>query len=208
MNREAEANFDAARETLLCAEDHPDLRRHICGLLRSDYNVFVAADGHEALRLARATSPASSYRPDDAQHQRPRAAYGALRSDEGLSSDPGRVPDGSRRQPRPASKASRAERTTTSRSPSTRASSRPGWRTCWSRAQERQLAALNRRLEARVDEQLAELVRTGELKRFLPQRVVEGVLTGRIASRRDVGADGRPTALFVTSRGSTRSRRG
>ena len=30
---------------------------------------------------------------------------------------------------------------------------------------------LNRRLEARVEEQMAELVRTGELKRFMPQQI-------------------------------------
>jgi class 3 adenylate cyclase len=39
---------------------------------------------------------------------------------------------------------------------------------------------LNRRLEARVEEQMAELVRTGELKRFLPQQVAEGLLAGAL----------------------------
>jgi adenylate cyclase len=41
-----------------------------------------------------------------------------------------------------------------------------------------ELDRLNRRLEARIDEQMAELVRTGELKRFLPQPVAERLLAG------------------------------
>jgi adenylate cyclase len=39
---------------------------------------------------------------------------------------------------------------------------------------------LNHRLEARVEEQMAELVRTGELKRFLPPQVAEGLLAGKL----------------------------
>jgi adenylate cyclase len=43
-----------------------------------------------------------------------------------------------------------------------------------------ELARLNRRLEARIEEQVAELVRTGELKRFLPQQVAESLLAGKL----------------------------
>jgi adenylate cyclase len=43
-----------------------------------------------------------------------------------------------------------------------------------------ELEQTRRRLEARVDEQMAELVRTGELARFLPQQVAEGLLRGRL----------------------------
>ena len=43
-----------------------------------------------------------------------------------------------------------------------------------------EMARLNRRLEARIEEQMAELVRTGELKRFLPQQVAEGLLGGQL----------------------------
>ncbi|MGH2654047.1 MAG: adenylate/guanylate cyclase domain-containing protein [Actinomycetota bacterium] len=41
---------------------------------------------------------------------------------------------------------------------------------------------LNRRLEARVEDQMAELVRTGELKRFLPAQVADGLLAGQLHS--------------------------
>lgn len=43
-----------------------------------------------------------------------------------------------------------------------------------------ELEQTRRRLEARIDEQMAELVRTGELARFLPQQVAEGLLGGRL----------------------------
>jgi adenylate cyclase len=43
-----------------------------------------------------------------------------------------------------------------------------------------ELNRLNRRLEARIEEQMAELVRTGELKRFLPQQVAEVLLAGQL----------------------------
>ena len=45
-----------------------------------------------------------------------------------------------------------------------------------------EVARLNRQLEARVEEQMAELVRTGELKRFLPHQVAEGLLAGQLST--------------------------
>ena len=64
-----------------------------------------------------------------------------------------------------------------------------------------QMAHLNKRLEARVEEQMAELVRTGELKRFLPRQVAEGLMAGQLQTdgfeRRKV------TALFADMVGFT-----
>ena len=45
-----------------------------------------------------------------------------------------------------------------------------------------QITDLNYRLEARIQEQMAELVRTGELRRFLPPQVAEGLLSGHLGS--------------------------
>jgi adenylate cyclase len=45
-----------------------------------------------------------------------------------------------------------------------------------------EVADLNQRLEARIEEQMAELVRTGELRRFLPPQVAEGLLSGHLGS--------------------------
>ncbi len=64
-----------------------------------------------------------------------------------------------------------------------------------------EMAHLNKRLEARIEEQMAELVRTGELKRFLPHQVAEGLLAGQLQTdgyeRRKV------TALFADMVGFT-----
>jgi adenylate cyclase len=45
-----------------------------------------------------------------------------------------------------------------------------------------EITGLNHRLEARIEEQMAELVRTGELRRFLPPQVAEGLLSGHLES--------------------------
>jgi adenylate cyclase len=55
---------------------------------------------------------------------------------------------------------------------------------------------LNRRLEARVEEQMAELVRTGELKRFMPHQVAEGLLAGQL--RASEGFERRRLTLLFT----------
>ena len=61
---------------------------------------------------------------------------------------------------------------------------------------------LNRRLEARVEEQMAELVRTGELKRFLPQPIAEGLMAGQLSP--DDGFERRKvTLLFADMVGFT-----
>lgn len=41
---------------------------------------------------------------------------------------------------------------------------------------------LNRQLEARIEDQMAELIRTGQLKRFVPPQVAEGLLAGHLDS--------------------------
>jgi adenylate cyclase len=65
-----------------------------------------------------------------------------------------------------------------------------------------EVARLNRQLEARLEEQMAELVRTGELKRFLPHQVAEGLLAGQLST-----SDGferrRLTLLFADMVGFT-----
>lgn len=65
-----------------------------------------------------------------------------------------------------------------------------------------EMGRLNRRLEARIEEQMAELVRTGELKRFLPQQVADGLLAGQLEA--DEGFERRKiTALFADLVGFT-----
>jgi PAS domain S-box-containing protein len=65
-----------------------------------------------------------------------------------------------------------------------------------------ELQRARRQLEARVDEQMAELVRTGELARFLPRQVAEGLIAGQLAP--DEGFERRRiTALFADMVGFT-----
>lgn len=61
---------------------------------------------------------------------------------------------------------------------------------------------LNKRLEARIEEQMAELVRTGELKRFIPAQVAESLLAGRLEP--EAGFERRKvTVLFADMVGFT-----
>jgi adenylate cyclase len=61
---------------------------------------------------------------------------------------------------------------------------------------------LNERLEARIAEQMAELVRTGELRRFLPMQVAEGLLAGELAAEQALERR-RITVLFADMVGFT-----
>jgi adenylate cyclase len=65
-----------------------------------------------------------------------------------------------------------------------------------------ELARLNRRLEARIEEQMAELVRTGELRRFLPQAVADEVLAGDFEAEKGLSRR-KITVLFADMVGFT-----
>jgi PAS domain S-box-containing protein len=65
-----------------------------------------------------------------------------------------------------------------------------------------ELQQTRRQLEARIDEQLAELVRRGELARFLPRQVAEGLMAGQLASDRALERR-KITALFADLVGFT-----
>jgi PAS domain S-box-containing protein len=66
-----------------------------------------------------------------------------------------------------------------------------------------ELEQTRRQLEARVDEQMAELVRTGELARFLPRQVAEGLLEGRLQTEEESFERRRITVLFADMVGFT-----
>jgi class 3 adenylate cyclase len=65
-----------------------------------------------------------------------------------------------------------------------------------------EMARLNRRLESRIEEQMAELVRTGELRRFLPNQVAESLLAGALTPH-DHFERRKVTALFADLVGFT-----
>jgi PAS domain S-box-containing protein len=66
-----------------------------------------------------------------------------------------------------------------------------------------ELEHTRRRLEARIDEQVAELVRTGELARFLPRQVVEGLMEGALPTDAETFERRRITVLFADMVGFT-----
>ena len=66
-----------------------------------------------------------------------------------------------------------------------------------------ELEQTRRQLEARIDEQMAELVRTGELARFLPRQVAEGLLQGELRADAESFERRRITVLFADMVGFT-----
>jgi len=65
-----------------------------------------------------------------------------------------------------------------------------------------EVTRLNRQLEARVEEQMGELVRTGELKRFLPPQIAESLLAGQLSAT-DAFERRKLTLLFADMVGFT-----
>jgi len=185
-NREAEAGFDATRAIVLCVEDDADLRAYVRDVLGADFNVFVAADGADGLELAR------RYVPDlvVADQMMPRMSgpelLAALRADAELAAIPVAFLTARHdRQGRLASLGAGADDYITK--PFDEDELRARVRNLvLARARERQLAEANRRLELRVREQMAELVHTGEIKRFLPRSVVATLERGALARGSDL----------------------
>ncbi|HSL12328.1 MAG TPA: PAS domain S-box protein [Actinomycetota bacterium] len=66
-----------------------------------------------------------------------------------------------------------------------------------------ELEQTRRQLEARVDEQMAELVRTGQLARFLPRQVAEALLQGSLHAEAESFERRRITVLFADMVGFT-----
>lgn len=56
-NQETEGTFDSAKPVILYVEDNPDLRSHIRNLLTPLYNVYLASDGQNGLINARKYQP-------------------------------------------------------------------------------------------------------------------------------------------------------
>ena len=57
LNKEAETTLEPARPVILYAEDNPDMRSYVRGLLASDYSVFLAMDGRDGIEKARQYKP-------------------------------------------------------------------------------------------------------------------------------------------------------
>ena len=178
-NQLSEASFDPSKPVVLHVEDVSDLRSHVRRLLADDYNVFLAGDGRQGLELA------GRYLPDliILDEVMPGMAGGELlrelRSDANLRTTPVIfVTAVAGADARVAGLQGADDYLAKPFHPDElRARVR---NLLGARIQRRLLVEANRRLEIRVEEQLAELVRTGELRRFLPRPVGDMLLAGEL----------------------------
>jgi signal transduction histidine kinase/DNA-binding response OmpR family regulator len=184
-NREAEAAFDASKPIVLYVEDDGDLRAYVRDILAESNNLFVARDGVDGLEKARRYLPDVILTDQMMPRMGGREFLLALRDDRDLQSIPvvfltaqygteGRI----------ESLDAGADDYLTK--PFDENELRVRLRNIVrARKHERELAKLNERLEMRVREQVAELVRKGELERFLPRAVVNSVLDGSTTGRKE-----------------------
>jgi class 3 adenylate cyclase len=180
LNRETEVSFDASQATILYAEDNRDMRHHVRDLLKADYNVFLAVDGRDGLEKTR------SYKPDLllVDHMMPHMSgvdlLQQVRADAELRSLPVVfLTARAGTEARIESLAAGADDYLTKPFHEDELRARVT-NLVLARAQERRLAELNCLLQAKIEEQMAELMRTGQLKHFLPQAVAEGLLKGKL----------------------------
>jgi signal transduction histidine kinase/class 3 adenylate cyclase len=202
LNKDVEASFDQSKSTILYAEDNCDMRSYVRDLLVGPYNVFLAVDGRDGIEKAR------RYRPDLilADHMMPhmsgRDLLREVRDDLELRSTPvifvtARAGTEARVESLAAGADDYLAKPFDEQELLVRIRN-----LLRARAQERELAEINRRLEAKVEEQMAELVRSGELKRFLPQAVAEDLLKGDLGAGQDCERC-KITVLFIDIVGFT-----
>jgi signal transduction histidine kinase/class 3 adenylate cyclase len=184
VNTCSDKGLDPLRPTILYAEDNVDLRKYVYDLLASSYNVYLAADGGEGWAIARRVRPDLIVTDFMMPRVSGREFLQLIRSAPQLKAIPvifltARAGAGARIETlelgaddyltKPFDQGELLARIRN---------------LLKSRSQERELEHLNSRLEAKIDEQMAELVRTGELKRFLPEPLVRKLMSGAISSQK------------------------
>jgi signal transduction histidine kinase/CheY-like chemotaxis protein/class 3 adenylate cyclase len=177
-NARAEAAYDPERQTILYAEDNADLRLHLRDLLADEYNVFLAVDGRDGLETARRYRPDLIITDQMMPNMSGRDLLHAIRADAELRRTPvifltARVGSDARIASLDAGADDYLGKPFHQGELMARVRN-----LLRARSQERQLAELNRRCEVRIEEQMGEVLRTGQLRRFLPPSLVNSILAG------------------------------
>ncbi len=202
LNRETESAFSVDRPTIVYAEDNPDMRTYVRDLLKLSYNTFLAVDGQDGLEKVK------KYRPDLllTDHMMPflsgRDLLREVRRNPELRSIPvvfltARAGSEARVESLDAG----ADDYVTKPFDESELLARIR-NLLQARAQEHRLAELNVRLEAKVQEQMAALIRSGELVRFLPRAVADSLLAGKLGVKEGVERR-KVTTLFADMVGFT-----
>jgi class 3 adenylate cyclase/predicted Ser/Thr protein kinase len=156
----------------------------VYSLLVPSYNVFLAADGGEGLACAKRHRPDLIVTDFMMPHVSGREFLQAIRTDSELSRTPvifltARAGTGARIESLEAGADDYLTKPFDQGELLARVRNM-----LTARAQERELETLNQRLEAQIHEQMAELVRAGTLKRFLPEPIVRNLLAGVLTSEK------------------------
>jgi len=186
LNQQTETTFDDNLATIIYAEDNHDMRLYVRSLLSDKYNIFLAMDGLDGLDKVK------KFKPDLilVDHMMPRMSGRDLLQEVRRDSDLRSIPvvfltARAGVEARVESLDAGADDYLTK--PFVKGELLIRIRNLLqARAQEKKLAELNRRLEAKVEEQMAELIRSGELKRFLPSVVAERVIKGELEPDRAI----------------------
>lgn len=177
LNQDAEAALDPSKPTILYAEDNPDLRKHVRDLLAPHYNIFLAVDGSDGLEKARKHKPELILSDIMMPRMSGREFLRAIRGDPEMSSIPmifltARVGTEARIESLNAGADDYLAKPFDEGELLARIRN-----LLRARAQERELAELNRTLAQRVADQLSELERISRLKRFFSPQLAELIVS-------------------------------
>ena len=177
LNRAAEATCDPTKPSIIYAEDNNDLRNYMRDLLTAHYNVFLAVDGRDGLEKIRQYKPDLILTDHMMPHMSGRDLLHAVRSDPELRALPvlfltARAGTEARIESLDAGADDYLTKPFDAGELLVRIRG-----LLRLRAQERELADLNRQLETRVVQQVAEIERMRGLKRFFSPQLAELLLS-------------------------------
>lgn len=196
LNEQTESQYEGTKPTIVYAEDNHDMRAYVRSLLADKYNVYLAVDGRDGIQKIREYKPDLILVDHMMPHKSGRDLLLEVRKETDLRAIPvvfltARVGAEARIESLEAGADDYLTKPFHEGELLVRIRN-----LLRARSQERELAELNRRLEAKVEEQMAALVRSGELKRFLPPDVADHLIKGSFESEQ-ASQRNKITVLFM-----------